>query len=104
MISLPNEVSNFLFENQKTIKDMMSNGHQDSNFGKVFFDHFFKLVNEHFKTTARVLIKKHLQCFGPKLCGPNIMVNLAISPSNSLMNQFKYQVELEVTPEGISTT
>lgn len=91
-LGLPIEVTNFLNDSQKLIKEMIFGTHLSSYTSQGFFDHFFALLDIHCKTSYRVLIKKHLQCFGPKFSGPNLLLNFLLSPEQTIMAKFNYKV------------
>jgi len=55
-----------------------------------FFKDFLKIVNETCNLELRVLIKSNLDCFGPRLYGENILINLCMEVQNNLFNSFGF--------------
>lgn len=59
----------------------------------VFFDKFVKLLEE-CSLSVRTLIKHHLVGFGPKKCGPNLLVDLTIPSTSNVFITNGYEVPI----------
>jgi hypothetical protein len=62
--------------------------------GMKFFDEFEGLMVEHEVSNKIIrVVKNHLVCFGPKRCGPNLLMNHLIDPEDSLFQWLNKMLE-----------
>ena len=65
-----------------------------------FFKNLLKLVDSEIQNPyLKVLIKKHLDCFGPRMFGPNIFINTCLDPKENIFSRYKFNVDINENEE-----
>ncbi|CAD8157110.1 unnamed protein product [Paramecium pentaurelia] len=88
-IGLPFELTTWIENNQKQMRKLLYENKGDP---KIFLEEF-DLIRKTLKIDKKLneLIENHLQCFGPKKFGPNLLINKMIKSEDSLIQKLKQQ-------------
>ena len=86
-VSLPAPLVDLLAENEAFLRETMLSGPSAASDPRVkaFFGRFLELLDAEGNLPLALLMKQHLQSFGPRLSGPNALVNLCLPPESGLL-------------------
>ena len=65
-----------------------------------FFKNLLKLIDSEIQSPfLKVLIKKHLDCFGPRMYGNNMFINTCLDPNENLFSRYGFKIEINENEE-----
>ncbi|CAD8153478.1 unnamed protein product [Paramecium octaurelia] len=90
-IGLPFELATWIENNQKQMRKLLYENKGDP---KQFLEEF-DTIRKSLKIEKKLneLIENHLQCFGPKKFGPNLLINKMIKSEDSLIQKLRQQIQ-----------
>ena len=86
-LALPDSTRQLLYEQEEFVKEVLVNAKPGDSRVNAFFTAFLSTLEAADNLTLTVLIKCHLQSFGPRFSGPNVLINLCLEPEKNLFRR-----------------
>ena len=85
-VNIPQKLIEFLIEQEEFMKEVFNlEKKKEMNF---FFEKFLDILeSEKVNKNLVILIKKHLDCFGPRLYGNNLLINCILNSEDNIFNR-----------------
>jgi small GTP-binding protein len=86
-VKLPESTYRLLGDQEEFVKDVLVNAQPDDPRVNAFFTSFLSTLEASDNLALTVLVKCHLQSFGPRFSGPNLLINLCLDPEKNLFRR-----------------
>jgi small GTP-binding protein len=86
-LALPDTVRQLLYEQEEFVKEVLVNAKPGDSRVNAFFTAFLSTLEAADNPSLTVLVKCHLQSFGPRFSGPNVLINLCLEPDKNLFQR-----------------
>lgn len=91
-VKIPQKLIDFLIEHEEFMKEVF-NLEKKKNLS-FFFDKIINILeSEKANKSFITLIKKHLDCFGPRLYGNNLLINCLLDPQDNIFNRNDFVIK-----------